>query len=355
MNAANSNGSVLLVGNFLSAHVANRSVGEEMADRLRQRRWTVITTSNRRNKLARLIDMVSTVLQRRMSYEVAQVDVFSGPAFLWAEMSCMALRAVRKPYVLTLHGGNLPAFCEKHRHRVCRLLQSAAVVTCPSRYLLDRMASCCNRLRLVPNPIDIGAYPYRARSQPRPALIWLRAFHAIYNPTLAPRALALLQSEFPALSLKMVGPDKGDGSLQATQAAARQWCPRTEIQFPGGVAKCDVPHWLDQHDVFINTTNVDNTPISVIEAMACGLNVVSTNVGGIPYLLANEHDALLVEPDNPPAMAGAIRRLLRESGLAQRISSAARRKVEEFDWSRVLPQWEAMFLGLSARSMVHPH
>lgn len=354
MNGANSNGVVLLVGNFLSAHTANRSVGEEMADRLRQRGWKVITTSSCRNKLARLIDMVGTVLQRRMSYEAAQVDVFSGPAFLWAEMSCLALRAVRKPYVLTLHGGNLPTFYKKHPRRVCRLLQSAAVVTCPSRYLLDQMASCCGRLRLVPNPIDVGAYPYRPRTQPRPILIWLRAFHAIYNPTLAPRAMALLQGEFPGLSLKMVGPDKGDGSLQATQAAARQWCPMAEVQFPGGVAKSEVPRWLDQHDVFINTTNIDNTPVSVIEAMACGLNVVSTNVGGIPYLLDHGRDALLVEPDDAPAMAQAIRRLLRESGLGQRISSAARRKVEGFDWSRVLPQWETLFLGLSARAAAQP-
>jgi glycosyltransferase involved in cell wall biosynthesis len=80
--------------------------------------------------------------------------------------------------------------------------------------------------------------------------------------------------------------------------------------------------------------------------MACGLCIISTNVGGIPYLLEHEHDALLVPPDDPAAMAGAVRRLFTEEGLAERLSCNARRKVEQFDWLNVLPQWEAILKGI---------
>jgi glycosyltransferase involved in cell wall biosynthesis len=97
----------------------------------------------------------------------------------------------------------------------------------------------------------------------------------------------------------------------------------------------------------LNTTNVDNTPISILEAMACGLCVVSTSVGGIPYLLEHEHDALLVPPNDPEAMAIAVRRLLTEPGLAERLSRNGRQKAEQFDWSIILPQWEALLISVA--------
>jgi glycosyltransferase involved in cell wall biosynthesis len=144
----------------------------------------------------------------------------------------------------------------------------------------------------------------------------------------------------------MVGPDKRDGSLERTRQKAVEFGVINRISFPGPVPKLDVPLWMNRGDIFVNTANIDNTPTSVLEAMACGLCVVSTNVGGIPYLLDDQSDALIVPPDDAPAMAAAVRRILTEPGLAARLSSNARRKVEQFDWSRILPQWEGLLAEL---------
>jgi glycosyltransferase involved in cell wall biosynthesis len=160
--------------------------------------------------MARLFDIVSTVLRRRREYSVAQVDVFSGPAFLSAEAACLALRWVRKPYVLTLHGGNLPRWSHGRERRVRRLLQSARAVTTPSRYLLEQMHRYRSDLILLPNALDIGAYEFRLRTAPQPKLMWLRSFHEMYNPSMAVKVTALLADEFPEVKLTMVGPDKGD-------------------------------------------------------------------------------------------------------------------------------------------------
>jgi glycosyltransferase involved in cell wall biosynthesis len=135
----------------------------------------------------------------------------------------------------------------------------------------------------------------------------------------------------------MIGPDKGDGSYQAAKALAARLEVSDRVIFPGSIPKEQVAHWLQQGDIFVNTTRVDNTPVSVLEAMACGLCVISTNVGGIPYILKDEYDGLLVPPDDDAAMAKAVKRLLAEDGLAQRLSRNARRKAEEFDWSNILP------------------
>jgi len=84
-----------------------------------------------------------------------------------------------------------------------------------------------------------------------------------------------------------------------------------------------------------------------MEAMAAGLCIVSTNVGGIPDLLESEREALLTPADDEQAMANAIRRLLTEPELGETLSFHARRKAEQFDWSAILPQWESLLKSVA--------
>ncbi len=339
---------VLLVGNFLSSTSGNYNVCEDLAARLTRLGWPVITTSQKQDRLSRFGDMIATTWRRRDEYAVAQIDVYSGLAFLWAEATCWVLRRARKPYILTLHGGNLPAFAKRWPSRVRRLLQSAEVVTVPSGFMLEHMASYRSDLRLQLNPIDLKLYPFKKRVRPQPNLVWLRAFHFCYNPSLAAEVVALLVNGLPEANLVMYGHDKGDGSLKAMRHLANKLGVSERIRTPGGVPKTEVPERLSAGDIFLNTTNVDNTPISVLEAMACGLCVVSTNVGGMPYLVEHEHDGLLVPPGDAPAMAAAVRRILTEPGLAERLSAQARKRAEQFDWLQIMPQWEDTLTTLSA-------
>lgn len=341
------NPGLLLIGNYLDPRRYSPPVGMELTSRLRAQGWAISQTSSFENRFLRLLDMVSVIFLKRASYQVAHVDVFSGLAFLWAEVTCWALRFIRKPYILTLHGGNLPVFAKKWPGRVSRLLSSAAVVTVPSQYLFQEMQPYCRSLEYLPNPIHLSAYSFQERKQAAPRLVWLRAFHHIYNPSLAPRVLALLVDEFPQIKLTMIGPDKKDGSFELTQKVTQDLGLQTRIDCPGAVPKEKVSEVLQTGDIFLNTTNIDNTPVSLMEAMACGLCVVTTNVGGLPYLLEDGVDALLVPQDEPQAMANAIRRLLTEPGLAEKLSTNARHKVEGFDWSVILPEWERLFTELA--------
>jgi len=341
---------VLIVGNFLSSSVGTRGACEELALYLGELDWLrVLTTSDKAHRIPRLADMLKTIWKRRNDFQVAQVDVYSGPAFLWAEAACALLRKLGKPYVLVLHGGNLPKFAKRWPRRVQRLLYSANAVTTPSNYLREQMAPYHAQLRLLPNAVDLSAYHYRLRRHPRQTVVWLRAFHEIYNPTLVPRVLQLLSRDFPDLQMMMIGPNKADGSLDRTRVLAAKLGVLNRLSLPGGVPKDETPEWLDRGDVFLNTPNVDNTPVSVLEAMACGLCVVSTNVGGLPYLLRDGEDALLVPPDSPEAMATAVRRVLTEPRLAERLSRNARAKATRHDWSVVLPQWEQLLHDMSGQ------
>jgi glycosyltransferase involved in cell wall biosynthesis len=86
--------------------------------------------------------------------------------------------------------------------------------------------------------------------------------------------------------------------------------------------------------------------------MACGVCIVSTKVGGIPYLIADECDGLLVPDSDEVAMATAVRRLMGEEGVAGRLSRNGRIKVEQFDWSAILPQWERLLSDVAEKHSV---
>jgi glycosyltransferase involved in cell wall biosynthesis len=334
--------SILVIGNFLSQSVGTRGVCEDLVVRLEAGGWNVLSVSRHPQPHRRIWDMVFTAWSKRHQYEIAQVDVFSGRAFLWAEAVTKTLSVLNKPFVLTLRGGNLPIFAKKWQRRMRNLLKNASAVTVPSSYLLHSLSSFGKDLVLLPNPIELDAYRFIERQKPSTKLIWLRSFHSVYNPSLGPKVVSVLKHDYPELTLTMGGPDKKDGSLEATQREARALGIEDRIVLPGRISKQDIPEWLQEGDIFLNTTNVDNTPVSVLEAMACGLCVVSTNVGGIPYLLEHERDALLVPPDNPEVMAASIRRILTEPGLSSRLSRNARAKAERFDWNVILPQWEEL-------------
>jgi len=141
----------------------------------------------------------------------------------------------------------------------------------------------------------------------------------------------------------MVGPDKGDSSLQATKRMASELGVANRIDWEEGVSKALVPSRLQRADILLNTTEFESFGVSLMEAAALGLCLVTTDVGEVPYRWQQEEDALLVPPDDPAAMAAAVRRVLTEPGLAERLSRNARKKAEGFDWSVVLPRWEALF------------
>jgi glycosyltransferase involved in cell wall biosynthesis len=326
---------------------SNPTVADELSQVFAQQGWHVIATSRQSNKVLKFLDMMATCLLNRDKFDVALIDVYSTLAFIWAEAVSTLLRFLNKRFVLSLHGGNLPSLARRQTKRLKRLLQYADVVTTPSEYLQSQMAGFRNDIRLIPNPLDIRKYEFRPRDVASPSLIWLRAFHRIYNPCLVLGVVELLKEKYPEVRIFMVGPDKRDGSLGEFLREMTDRGLEECVTILGSVSKEEVPHILQRGDIFINTSNVDNAPVSVLEAMACGLCVVSTNVGGIPYMLDHEKDALLVPSGDAQAMADAVSRLLVSPVLVREISINARRKAEQKDIKRTIQMWESLFLELN--------
>jgi glycosyltransferase involved in cell wall biosynthesis len=137
----------------------------------------------------------------------------------------------------------------------------------------------------------------------------------------------------------MVGPDK-DGTLAQIKELASGYY--LNINFTGKISKEEWRELSCLYDVFINTTHLDNVPISVLESMALGLPVVSTNVGGIPYMLENGRTGILVPDNGIKEMVRAITQLINDPVTAASISMAAREEVEKYSWNTVKIAWEEL-------------
>jgi len=322
----------------------------QLVSKLTNAGWDITVTSSRSHRLLRAFDMCATAWRARQQYNVAQIDVFSGPAFLWAEATSWLQHRLHKPYVITLHGGNLPSFATRWPGRVHRLLNSASAVTTPSHFLYNELKQCREDILVLPYALDLMRYEARVRSTPRPRLAWLRAFHQIYAPAVAVEVVSRLKAECPDIALAMFGPDKHDGSWERVKATANTLGVSDKIITPGAIPKATVPEKLASFDVFLNTTTAESFGVSVMEAAALGMCIVTTNVGELPYLWTDGEDALLVPPNDPDAMAAAVRRILTEPGLAERLSYNARKKAEQFTWSVILPQWVNLLLRIQVNN-----
>lgn len=334
---------IILIGSFLSGVLNHRSVCEDLANQLSLRGWSVASASTRADPFGRIVDITKVVFAEGRGARVAQVDLFSGRAFLWAEYAALLLGLFGVPYVLTAHGGGLPDYVKRWPRRAQRLLKGAAAVTAPSGFLHRELAPLRSDIRLIPNGMELASYRFRLRSPATPKLIWVRSFHEMYNPAMAADVVERLLPAFPALRLTMVGPDRGDGSLAAMRTLLRERNLEAAIEIVPGVERARIPALLDTADIFINTTNVDNTPVSVMEALASGLCVVSTDAGGLPDLLSDGQDALLCARADAAGMAAAVETVLRSPERAERLSRAARETALASGWEDVMKRWDALF------------
>lgn len=328
---------LLYLGNMLSKSGSNVTSIETLGLFLTKESYSVIRSSSKKNQALRLVDMLAAILRHRNKVDVVLIDTYSTLGFWFAYSSARLCQILKIPYIPILRGGDLPERLKKNPDLCQALFKNAKINIAPSAYLMHYFKKAgYSNLTYIPNTIEISKYKFQERSHLSPKLLWVRAFVDIYNPILALKVLEELQKTHPDAELSMVGPFK-DETIDECRAYAEE--NKLPVTFTGGMPKKDWLAYAENFDVFINTTNVDNTPVSVIEAMALGLPVVSTNVGGLPFMLEHQTDALLVKPDSKEEMTSAIQSLLDSSELSQNITAAARAKVEKFDWEVVKHQW----------------
>lgn len=331
---------LLYIGNKLSRHGVSVTTIETLGPLLASEGYAVYYASSKKNLVLRMLDMLWSVFKFRNRIDLIIIDTYSTSSFWYAFLVSQLARVFQIKYVPILHGGNLPDRLKKNPRFSKMLFSNAYKNVAPSKYLLHHFdLNGFDNTVFIPNTIEIDNYPFKERKTVAPNLLWVRSFASIYNPNMAIEVFRIIKKKYPEATLCMVGPDK-DGSLKEAKALANRY--ELDITFTGKLSKKEWITLSTSYDIFINTTHFDNTPVSVMEAMALGLPVISTNVGGIPYLLEDNGDALLVDDASTEQMVAAIDRLCNDVVLAATLCKNARKKAESFDWNNVREVWNVV-------------
>jgi len=342
--------SLFIIGNFSSGwDSASPQSCEFLANALKQSGVSVFTASRVQNRALRLIDMLLALVRNRDLFGVAIIDVFSTSGLVWAEASAALGSKLGKSIVLVLRGGNLLRRYQKSPSRLGRLFSKADAIVSPSDYLAEGFRDRGFCVHVIPNPVELNSLPFRERSKVIPRAIWMRCFDRdTYNPQMAVRAIGKIRETFPDAKLVMVGPDRG--ALADIRHLAKRLGVSDAIEFPGYLRKPELLFRAHECDILLNTNNIDNMPVSVIESQAMGLCVVCTAVGGVPHLVTHEVDGMLVPSDDDEAMAAAVVRLVRDPDLAARISRNARARSEQYSWPKVFEMWKRLLSEITSKA-----
>lgn len=332
--------SILYIGNKLSDPNANPTSHKSLVKGLETEGFRVYSASKVNNKFLRLADMVLSFLRFSNRFEFVLIDVYSTQNFWYAIVIARLSRIFRKKYIPILHGGDLINRFENSTYATKKLLEHAYHIVSPSVYYRNEVINLgYQKIDYIPNPISLKNYTFKERKLFQPKLLWVRAFNEIYNPLMAIKVLEIVLEKYPTAQLCMVGPDK-DGSLDLCKKYATK--KKLPVTFTGKLKK---RAWADlsfEYDIFINTSNIDNSPLSVIEAMALGLPVISTNVGGIPFLIDHKEDGILINKDAFKELGEWVDYIIQNPELSSKMTLNAYEKVKSFDWDNIKEDWNTL-------------
>lgn len=266
--------------------------------------------------------------------------LFAAPAILIGKLRGVAV-------VVNYRGGEADSFLSRSLKWVKPVLARADMLIVPSGFLEAVFAKYGFASRTVPNIIDLSRfYSHESSAGAGPRILVARNLEPIYDNSTALRAFRIVHEAVPGARLTIAGsgPERKMLETLALELGVGQ-----AVTFTGRVENADMPGLYRSADVMVNPSLADNMPISVLESLASGVPVVSTNVGGVPYLVKDGETALLVPPGDHAAMAAAVLRLLRETVLAKNLSEAGLALARQYAWpnvrERLLSVYQSVLAG----------
>lgn len=291
----------------------------------------------------------ASLLVRVRRYDVIHIFSASYLSFVLAPTPALLVsRLYGKRTVLNYRSGEAEDHLTRWRRTALPTMRLADAIVAPSGYLVDVFKGFNLQARSIFNIVETERFRFRKRAPLKPVFFSNRNFEPLYNVACTLRAFALVQKRFREARLILAG----DGSLRAELEALARELSLSNVEFLGRVDPARMHELYDGADIYLNSPDIDNMPGSIIEAFASGLPVVTTNAGGIPYIVTHEETGLMVERNDHEAMAEAAVRLLEDAALAEKIARAAYNECRKYAWDSVRGEWLELYRELARAKAV---
>lgn len=275
--------------------------------------------------------------------EIAHIFSASYSSFLVAPVPAwLVARMRRKKVLINYHSGEARDHLRSSRFARSVLKRADRLIT-PSGYLVEVFREFGLHAEPVANIVDLAQFRYRERRPLRPHLICSRGFHRYYCVDHVVEAFAEVRRAFPEAVLDLVG----GGSLEPEIRRLVSRLKLPGVNFCGVVSRKEIDQYYDRADIFINASRLDNMPLSVLEAFACGTPVVTTAPEGMRYLVEHGRTGLLSQPGDPGELARNVLAVLEDPQLAERLASNARAELRLYGWDSVRDEWLRVYRGLA--------
>lgn len=260
--------------------------------------------------------------------------LFAAPAIWIAKLR-------KTPVIVNYRGGEAASFLASSSQSVNLSMRQASALIVPSGFLNAVFSNFNMASNIVPNIVDIERFNNPAPHRPsRRHLLIARNLEPIYDNETAIRAFFTVHRSYPDATLTIAGSGPLANQLRAL---AESLGLAGAITFAGRLDRDAMAEAYRNADIAINPSLVDNMPNSVLEALASAVPVVSTNVGGVPYIVNDGQTALLVPPGSPDAMAEAILRLMGDVVLSEQLVKNGLSEVQKYTWQRVWPLLSSVY------------
>jgi glycosyltransferase involved in cell wall biosynthesis len=270
-----------------------------------------------------------------------------GPFILTTTPAIFVAKLFGRPVILNYRDGRAPAHLQAGWVRW--VIRRADALVFPSGFLRDIFRGFGLDGTVVSNVVDMDRFRFRVRDPVRPVLISSRLLEPLYAVENTLRAFALVKAEIRDARLIVIGGGDQEAALRGLVVAEEI----EGVEFHGSVPHGAVAEWFDRADVFVNSSREDNMPHSIIEAFSAGLPVITTGAGGIPYVVEHGRNGLVVEIDQPQALAQAVISLLNDPDLARRLIAEGRHDcVQRYSWEAASRGWTALYRDLAAGGRV---
>jgi len=290
---------------------------------------------------------IASLFSRVWKYDVIHIFSASYFSFVLAPTPALLIgKLYRKKLLLNYHSGEAADHLQRWRRSAIPTIRIADELIVPSPYLVRTFSKLGLRAASIFNLIETDRFRFRARLALRPVFLSNRNFEKHYGVDRVLRAFAIIQNRIPEARLIVAG----DGPERTSLERLARELNLQNAEFTGRVGHERVVELYDSADIFLNGSEIDNQPLSLLEAFACGLPVVTTDAGGIPDMVVPGKTALVVPIGEYEQLASNALRLLDDSALAQGIIKQAREECQKYQWEAVRNQWLNVYYELAAGS-----